>query len=73
MLLVIEPVLPEVVDAAAPSTMYLSDLNMLVNLGGRVRTRADFEQLCERAGFTLQSMTPLPPPVALSVLEVTPR
>jgi O-methyltransferase domain len=72
-LLIIEPVLPEVVDASAPSTMYLSDLNMLVNLGGRVRTRADFEQLCEQAGFTLQSVTPLPPPVALSVLELTPH
>ena len=73
MLLVVEPVLPEVVDAAAPSTMYLSDLNMLVNLGGRLRARPDFEQLCERAGFTVRSVTPLPPPVALSVLEATPH
>lgn len=30
-LLIIEPVLPEVVDASLPSTMYLGDLNMLVN------------------------------------------
>jgi DNA-binding transcriptional ArsR family regulator len=72
-LLIIEPVLPEVVDAAAPSTVYLSDLNMLVNLGGRLRTRADFEQLCERTGFTLQTVTLLPSPAAFSVLEATPH
>jgi len=72
-LLIIEPVLPEVFDASAPSTMYLSDLNMMVNLGGRLRTRSDFEQLCERAGFTLQTVRPLPPPVGSSVLEATPR
>jgi hypothetical protein len=53
--------------------MYLSDLNMMVNLGGRVRTRSDFEQLCERAGFAMQTVTPLPPPVGSSVLEATPR
>jgi ubiquinone/menaquinone biosynthesis C-methylase UbiE len=70
-LLIIEPVLPQVFDASAPSTMYLSDLNMLVNLGGRIRTRSDFEQLCERAGFTLQTVTPLPPPVGSSVFEAT--
>ena len=40
---------------------------------GRERTRADFEQLCERAGFTLQAVTPLPPPVSISVLEATPH
>jgi hypothetical protein len=70
-LLIIEPVLPEVFDASVPSTMYLSDLNMLVNLGGRLRTRSDFKQLCERAGFTLQTVTSLPPPVGSSVLEAT--
>lgn len=37
-LLIIEPVLPEVVDASLPSTMYLGDLTMLVNTGGRERT-----------------------------------
>jgi hypothetical protein len=46
---------------------------MLVNLGGRVRTRAAFEQLCEQTGFTLHAVTPLPPPVAISVLEVAPH
>jgi O-methyltransferase domain/Dimerisation domain len=72
-LLIIDPVLPEVVDGSVPSTMYLGDLNMLVNTGGRERTRADFEQLCARAGFTLRTVSQLPPPVAISVLEATPR
>jgi len=52
--------------------MYLGDLNMLVNLGGRHRTRADFDTLCAQAGFTLHTATRLPPPVALTMLEATP-
>ena len=38
----------------------LSDLNMLVNAGGRERTRKDFATLFASAGFTLSSATPLP-------------
>lgn len=71
-LLIIEPLLPERVDSSAPATMYLGDLNMLVNLGGRERTWADFNKLCERTDFTLQAATRLPPPVSLSMLEATP-
>ncbi|GAB2831581.1 hypothetical protein GCM10027200_33860 [Lentzea nigeriaca] len=44
-LLVIEPVLPDAVQDAASPAVYLSDLNMLVNLGGKERTRAEFEAL----------------------------
>ncbi|MGA4843925.1 methyltransferase [Streptomyces sp. G45] len=58
--LIIEPVLPEVVDPEAPALTYLSDLNMLVNVGGRERTRADFEAVCRAAGLALTSVTPLP-------------
>ncbi len=72
-LLIVEPVLPEQVDTSAPATMYLGDLNMLVNLGGRQRTRADLQRLCEKADFTLHDATRLPPPVSLSMLEATPR
>ena len=71
-LLIVEPVLPPVVDGTLPPTMYLSDLNMLVNLGGRERTRADFEQLCERAGFTVTEIHPLPAPAVFSLIEATP-
>ncbi|MFF5447200.1 methyltransferase [Streptomyces sp. NPDC012888] len=63
--LIVEPVLPEVVGtgaaghAADGGTTYLSDLNMLVNLGGRERTRKDFEEVCRRAGLSVVSVTPL--------------
>lgn len=71
-LLVIERVLPPIVAASASSVMYLSDLNMLVNVGGRERTRADFEELCERAGFSVTGITPLPPPVVYSLIDARP-
>lgn len=71
-LLIVEPVLPATVDASAPALMYLSDLNMLVNVGGRERTRTDFDELCRRSGFTLSSIIPLPPPAAFSLIEATP-
>lgn len=60
-LLIIEPVLPETVDGTIPSTIYLSDLNMLVNLGGRERTRADFDTLCQRVGVRGDRRDPTPP------------
>jgi len=72
-LLIIEPVLPDVVDGSLPATMYLGDLNMLVNTGGRQRTRAELERLCGSAGFAVHRVFALPPPVAISVLEVLPR
>lgn len=71
-LLIIEPVLPERVDTSASATMYLGDLNMMVNLGGRHRTAGDFDRLCAQSGFTLNTATRLPPPVALTMLEATP-
>jgi hypothetical protein len=70
--LIIEPVFPDVVDSSVPAIMYLSDLNMLVNLGGRERTRADFEDLCKRAGLALTGVTPLPPQYAFSLIEAAP-
>ncbi len=57
--LIVEPVLPEVVDTKTAGLTYLTDLNMLVNVGGRERTRADFEDVCRRAGLSLTSVTPL--------------
>jgi hypothetical protein len=71
-LLIIEPVLPPSVDGTLPPQMYLSDLNMLVNVGGRERTRADFENLCADAGFRLTAVTPLPAPAAFSLLDAEP-
>ncbi|MEV0320167.1 methyltransferase [Streptomyces sp. NPDC050658] len=71
--LIVEPVLPEVVDAEADTAdggiTYLSDLNMLVNVGGRERTRQDFEDVCRRAGLSLTSVTPLPEAAPFSLIE----
>ncbi|WP_330230641.1 methyltransferase [Nocardia sp. NBC_00508] len=73
--LIVEPVLPEVVDtnadahAADDGITYLSDLNMLVNVGGRERTRKDFEDVCHRAGLSLISITPLTGAAPFSLIE----
>ena len=64
--------LPERVDGSLPPTMYLSDLNMLVNVGGRERTERDFRALCERADFTISSIHHLPAPSGFSLIEAVP-
>lgn len=66
--LIVEPVLPEVVGADDEVT-YLSDLNMLVNVGGRERTRREFEELCHRAGLSLTSVTLLAQAAPFSLIE----
>jgi hypothetical protein len=50
----------------------LGDLDMLVNVGGRERTRADFQRLCATAGFCLDSVTAIPLPAAFSLLGASP-
>ncbi|MFD0413475.1 methyltransferase [Streptomyces sp. NPDC127108] len=71
--LIVEPVLSEIVDPATAGRIYLSDLNMLVNVGGRERTRAEFEEVCRRAGLAVTSVTPLPqaPPFHAIEAEVS--
>ncbi|MGW0563546.1 methyltransferase [Streptomyces sp. NPDC003016] len=75
LVLIVEPVLPEVVDTHAEADVsdggvtYLSDLNMLVNVGGRERTRKDFEEVCHRAGLSLTSVTPLTEAAPFSLIE----
>ncbi|MEU6151816.1 methyltransferase [Actinosynnema sp. NPDC047251] len=73
-LLIIEPILPDTVDPAgdAREDPYLSDLNMMVLVGGKERTRADFERLCDRAGFAVTGVVELPPHVDFSVIEAKP-
>lgn len=71
-LLIIEPVVPPVVDGSVPLMTYLSDLNMMVNTGGRERTYAEFEQLCRSGGFRLDSATGLAPTASFSLLEARP-
>ncbi|AXE89586.1 hypothetical protein C1703_31655 [Streptomyces sp. Go-475] len=64
--------LPETVGADGDASTYLSELNMLVNAGGRERTRRDFEDLCRAAGLALLSVTPLPEAEPFSLLEAAP-
>ncbi|MBB5121993.1 methyltransferase [Streptomyces eurocidicus] len=71
-LLIIEPVLPATVSPEAPDLTYLSDLNMLVNVGGRERTAADFAGLCAAGGFRLDAITPMPPPNVFQLIEARP-
>jgi hypothetical protein len=56
-LFVLEQILP---DGPAPHVSKLSDLNMLVLLGGRERTRDEFETLLAAGGWTLLLQHPGP-------------
>ena len=70
--LIVEPVLPDTVRPDISPTLYLSDLNMLVNVGGLERTRADFEALCTRAGLAVDRVVALPPESGFCVIEAVP-
>lgn len=69
-LLIIESVLPEVTPAGADPGPYLSDLTMMVLLGGRERTRGDLVRLCARAGFRVADLVPLS--TRLHLIEAAP-
>jgi len=65
-LLVIEMTLPDG-PAGAPSQVPLMDMNMLVMLGGRERTAAEFAAMLARCGYTVERVVPTPGP--FSVIE----
>ncbi|MFG3280518.1 methyltransferase [Streptomyces sp. NPDC048111] len=70
--LVVEPVLPGAAvtgSTASGDVTYLSDLNMLVNVGGRERTREDFAEVCHRAGLTVLSVALLEGATPYSLIE----
>ncbi|GGX97980.1 methyltransferase [Streptomyces hiroshimensis] len=71
-LLIVEPVLPPTVPAGTTDLTYLSDLNMLVTVGGRERTAEDFTALCAQGGFRLTGITPLPRPNSFHLIEAAP-
>lgn len=68
-LLLIEPLLPDTVAGAPSPAPFLSDLNMMLNPGGRERTRADIDALCAGAGFTVTGVRTLPPPSGQGLVE----
>jgi hypothetical protein len=72
-LLVIEPVMPEKVEAKDPDrSIVSSDLNMLVNTGGRERTEAEFRDLLAAARFKLNAVMLTNAPFPLNVIEAVP-
>lgn len=56
-LLIVERLLPT---DGTPSLAVPWDLHMLCNVGGRERTARHYQQLLRAAGFTLDTITPLP-------------
>lgn len=70
-LLIVESVLPDVVDTSNPAP-YLTDISMLVNMGGQERTRGEYETLCRQAGFAVTAVHPTVLPTSYSLIEATP-
>jgi hypothetical protein len=71
--LVLEPVLPaEVKPSFALLGVIMSDLNMLMNTGGKERTEEEFASLFRASGFEPTGVTRLPKPSTLSVIEGSP-
>ncbi len=66
-LLLLEPV---VADGNDWDVAKLMDIEMLVNVGGRERTGAEWRRLLARAGFELAGVSPTIPP--LSIIEAVP-
>lgn len=66
-LLVVEAILPErASEAPAVITM---DLHMLILLGARERTEAEFRRLLDAAGFTVQRLHRTTSAASLGIIE----
>ena len=65
--------MPEKVEAKDPDrSIVSSDLNMLVNTGGRERTEYEFKELLAAASFKLTRIVPTDAPYPLNVIEAVP-
>jgi O-methyltransferase domain len=68
--LIVEPVVPETVKLSfALLGVVMSDLNMLVNTGGKERTEEEFAALLRAADLELTGVSRVPKPSTLSVIE----
>jgi SAM-dependent methyltransferase len=68
--LIVEPVVPNTVKPSfALLGVVMSDLNMLLNTGGKERTEDEFAALLRSADLELSSISRLPKPSTLSVIE----
>jgi hypothetical protein len=70
-LLIVEALLPE--RAADQPAVIRMDLYMLVLLGARERTEAQFRRLLTDTGFAVRRVVPTASPAGLSVIEAAPR
>ena len=71
--LVVEAVLPPMVEPSFTRLgVIMSDLNMLLNTGGRERTEAEFASLLRPAGLKLSAVVPTPAPSVYSIVEASP-
>ena len=68
-LLLVEAILPE--RARESPEAIRMDLHMLILLGARERTEAEYRRLLAAAGLTLQRVFPTASPAGVSVLEAT--
>jgi hypothetical protein len=72
-LLLIERVMPAQIDASAGHQRWtMIDMHMLVMLGGRERTEAEFQALFETAGFEWKRTLSLPGATGFSLIEAIP-
>ncbi|MFC7987374.1 methyltransferase [Streptomyces sp. NPDC057336] len=69
-LLIVGTVLPETSSPEFP-VMFFTDVNMLVNTGGRERTESEFRSLLEETGFTVRAVR-LGAAGPLSLIEAVP-
>ncbi|MEW2066810.1 methyltransferase [Streptomyces sp. NPDC007346] len=69
-LLIVGSVLPETASTDQP-IMFFTDLNMLVNTGGRERTESEFRAMLQETGFTVRSVR-LGAAGPLSLIEAAP-
>jgi hypothetical protein len=69
-LLIVEAILPE--RARDRPEAIRMDLHMMLLLGARERTKAEFEALLERTGFRLERLVPTRSPAGLGVIEAAP-
>jgi SAM-dependent methyltransferase len=68
--LIVEPVVPERVKPSfALLGVVMSDLNMLMNTGGKERTEDEFVSILSSAGLQLTGVSRVPKPSTLSVIE----
>jgi hypothetical protein len=68
--LIVEPVVPTAVKPSfALLGVIMSDLNMLMNTGGKERTEEEFAALLRAAGLEPTGVLRVPKPSTLSVIE----